>query len=161
MLKKDLSSFIIFASTLFILGGCGNDSNPANNNHDEHAHAEAVGCVVQQDDVELVRAEKGVVVGSFEVQENMESPLLNFYLVAEDSDLFRPEGEDFSFAWESKNSGIADAIQYESEGEWNFHLKGLSEGATSILFKVMHDDHDDFVSLDIPITVAPESGGGL
>ena len=159
MIKHSIYPAIIFAAVFLLAFGCGKDDNPLD--HKENEHADAVGCVIKQDDIELARAEKGTVVGSFQLLENVQTPLLNFYLITDDGDLFRPEGEAFSFAWESKRPDIADAIQLQSDGDWNFHLKGFSSGSTTIKFKVLHEGHDDFVSLDIPTTVAAGSGGGL
>jgi hypothetical protein len=160
MWKKyySIAYFGILISLVFL--NCGKDDNPVEPGHEEE-HAEAVGCVVKQGEIELARAEKGVVTGSFQLEENIQSPLLNFYLIADDGDLFRPEDEEYSFAWQSMQSGIADAIQFQTDGPWNFHVKGLSAGSTTIVLKVLHGDHEDFVSLDIPIVVGAGSGGGL
>ena len=144
--------FLLFA-------GCGKDDNPVG--PEDSDHVEAVGCVVKQGDVEVARAEKGAVTGQFIVEERVESALLSFHVIAEDGSLFQPDVEENLFAWESKRDDIADAIQYETDGDWGFHIKGFETGQTSIVFKILHGDHDDFVSLEIPIQVTASAGGGL
>ena len=150
------SSVLLMTMLLFL--GCGKDNPVA---PDEPEHLSAEGCVIKQGDVEIVRAEKGKVTGGLVIEERVQSPTLSFYFIAKDGKLFQPEGEEYLFAWTSKKPDIADIVQYETDGAWNFHIKGFDVGQTSIIFKALHDDHDDFVSLDIPVQVTPGSGGGL
>lgn len=158
---KIFKNLTIAASLIvLLLAACGKDSNPVNpQNHDEHT--KAVGCVIKQGAAELVRAEKGKVTGTLTVKERTETPVLQFFLIAEDGDLFQPTDEEYTFVWEAKKSEIADVIQYQTDGRWGFRVKGFDTGATTIAFQVLHGDHADFVSLDLPVTVIPDSGGGL
>ncbi len=157
-MQKFIATSSIFLIVTLLFLGCGKD-NPVAPQEPEHLGAE--GCVIKQGDVEVVRAEKGKVTGGLVVEERVQSPALGFYLIAKDGKLFNPESEEYLFSWTSKKPDIADAVQYETGGAWNFHVKGFDVGQTSIVFKVLHGDHDDFVSLDIPIQVTPGSGGGL
>mgnify|MGYP006278010721 CR=1 FL=1 len=157
--KRSLYGILVLGLMVFFTG-CGKDDNPVEpEDHDKHA--EAVGCVVMQEDMELARAEKGTVSGELVVQALTETPVLNLYLVAEDGDLFQPEEDEYTMAWDSQDPSIADLIQYQADGKWGFRLKGLDVGNTSISFVVMHGDHEDFVSLAIPVKVEPNGGGGL
>lgn len=153
---------IFFASTLMLallFTHCGKDSNPVDPSDSDHL--EAVGCVVKQGDVEVIRAEKGAVTGAFTVEERVQSSLYNLYLISESGALFQPEDDDYVFAWESKNPQTADIIQFETDGLWGFHVKGFDPGQTSLVLKVLHGEHEDFVSLDVPVTVTASTGGGL
>lgn len=152
-------SSLFFLMLMLLIAGCGKDDNPAGPTDNEHV--EAVGCVVKQSDVQIVRAEKGAVTGQFIVEERVQSPLYNFYLIAEDGALFQPDDNEYILAWESKKPDIADAIQFQTDGPWGFHIKGFEAGQTDIILKVLHGDHEDFVSLDIPVQVTAASGGGL
>ena len=153
----NIGLFLVILALLF--SGCGKDDNPVA--PEKPDHAEAVGCVIKQGDAEIVRAEKGAVTGQFTIQERVQSALMSFYLIAADGALFRPEEAEYLFAWESKNSDIADIIQYETDGPWEFRVKGFDPGQTGVVFKVLHGDHEDFVSLDIAIQVSEGAGGGL
>jgi len=158
MQKTKLSSFILLL--LFVLfWGCGKDSTPTG--PEQPTHIEAAGCVIQQGETEIARAEKNAVSGQFILEERVQSPLLGFYLIADDGKLFRPDSEEYIFAWKSKKPQVADAIQFETDGDWNFHIKGFEAGQTSIEFKVLHGDHEDFVSLEIPVQITASAGGGL
>ncbi|MBN1466315.1 hypothetical protein JXA02_11165 [candidate division KSB1 bacterium] len=150
--------YVVLSFILLFLISCGKDDNPVTTeDHDEHA--EAVGCVIKQSDLELVRAAQGQLTGSFSVNENTESAMLSFFLVAQDGDLFQPEEDHFVLSWTSADPQIADIIHYEQDGAWNFRIKGLDAGSTMLQFKVLHGDHADFVSLDIPVNVSEDGGG--
>lgn len=143
-----------FAALLLL--GCSKEKNPVS---DHETHTRAVGCVIKLNEVELVRAEKGTVTGALSIKARVESPVMQFYLIAEDGDLFQPVEEEYVFAWESKHPEIADAVQYQMDGRWAFRLKGFAAGNTTLTFKVLHGDHADFVSLEVPVTVTADGGG--
>lgn len=154
---------LLFSFTLFMLSllfsGCGKNSNPVG--PEQPAHIDAVGCLIKQGETEIAHAENGVITGAIAVKERVQTPLLSFYLIAKDGTPFQPDDKDLLFAWQSKNSQVADAIQFETDGAWNFHVKGFEAGQTSIEFKVLRGDSEDFVSLQIPVQVSASSGGGL
>lgn len=138
--------------------GCSREKNPVSD-HDHGEHTRAVGCVIKLNENELVRAEKNKVTGSLSVKQRTETPAMQFYLIAEDGDLFQPTEQEYVFAWESKHPEIADIVQYQIDGRWGFRIKGFQAGNTVFIFKVLHGDHADFVSLDIPVTVTSDGGG--
>jgi hypothetical protein len=154
--EKTVKHFIALASVIFIvfmlMTGCGKD-NPVGPGDDG---LNATGCVIKAGDVQVIRAENSVT-GEFLLEERVQSGLLSFYLVDKKGNLFQPSG-DYILAWTVKNQMLADVIQYEADGAWNFRLKGFEAGTTSVSFIIMDDE---FESLDIPITVSKSSGGGL
>ncbi|RPI00850.1 MAG: hypothetical protein EHM72_08055 [Calditrichaeota bacterium] len=154
--------YILILLSVAIFLACGKDSNPVKSGDDENGSIiKAVGCVLKQADSELIRAEKNKITGNISLKERTETPLLKLYLIAEDGKLFQPEEGEYSLAWEVDKMEIADVIQYEADGRWGFHIKGFDTGSTFVVFKIVHADQTDFVSLDLPITVTPDSGGGL
>lgn len=146
--------FGLLLAALVLLTGCGKDDNPVAPGQDG---LNAVGCVIKAGDEEVIRAEKNVT-GEFLLEERVESGVLSFYLVDKNGVLFQPTDETYLLAWTVHNQMLADVIQYEADGAWNFRLKGFEAGTTSVSFRIMDDE---FESLDIPITVAASSGGGL
>jgi hypothetical protein len=155
-------SYILMAASLAIFLACGKDSNPVKSGDDEKdSPINAVGCILKQADTEVIRAEQNKITGSISVKERTETPLLKLYLIAEDGKLFQPEQVEYSLAWEVEKMEISDVIQYQTDGRWGFHIKGFDAGSTFVVFKIVRSDQTDFVSLDLPITVTPDSGGGL
>lgn len=157
IITKFSSTFGIFALALFI-AGCGDDDNPVDTDDHDEEHAEALGLIIRSSGEEIVRYENGEVEGEIEVGHGKETALLNVRFIAEDGDLFVPDAdEDFSLGWEIADEAIAEVEQHELDGPWSFHIVGLEEGHTTIVLKLNHAGHADFVSKEIEIHV--EEGG--
>ncbi len=152
MLKIVLKLLPLFA-LLFLSSHCSKDDNPVDDSDTDHGHAEAVGFVLSSSGIDLIRYEKGVIAGELEVEEGELTPLLTINFIAEDGDLFQPDGEHFKLNWEVDNTDIADVVQHEEDGKWRFHIQGKQAGETTIIFEILHGDHADFVSLPIPVHV--------
>ena len=140
-----------------LLAGCGDDDNPVDP-HEGEEHAEAFGLVILGSGEELVRFENGEVEGDIEVGHGLETSLLSVRFIDEDGDQFVPDADDgYALDWEIADESIAEVEQHEEDGPWAFHIAGLEEGQTTLVVKLNHNDHTDFVSKDIEIHV--EEGG--
>ncbi len=65
-----------------------------------------------------------------------------------------PDDADKSFSAVFSDPTVAELWWHEGEeGEFEFHMKGLKEGFTTVEFKVLHNDHADFTTLPIPVMV--------
>ena len=159
-ITKFSSTFGIFALALFI-AACGDDDNPVDTDDHDEEHAEALGLIIRSSGEEIVRYENGEVQGEIEVGHGKETALLNVRFIAEDGDLFVPDAdEDFSLGWEIADEAIAEVEQHELDGPWSFHIIGLEEGQTTIVLKLNHAGHADFVSKEIEIHVEEGGPGG-
>ena len=149
-----LSSALLF----LFLTGCGDDANPVDPDSHDEEHAEAFGLVIISSGDEIVRQQDGQVEGVIEVGHDRETPLLKVYFLDEDGDRFRPHADDgYSLGWEIGDETIAEVEQHEMDGAWAFHIVGLAEGETTLVLKILHSGHADFVSKEIEIHV--EEGG--
>ena len=139
--------------------GCGDDDNPVGDDAGQD-HAEAVGLLLRNSGAEIVRYENGEVQGRIEVGHLKETPLLTLRFIDEDGDLFTPDSEDgFNLGWEIGDESLAEVEQHEADGAWNFHITGLEEGQTTLVLKLNHFDHADFVSPGIEIHVTEDGPG--
>ena len=155
-----LRRFTTFSTALLflLLTACGDDDNPVDPEPHDEEHAEAVGLIIRSSGEELVRYENGEVDGVIEVGHDRETPLLTVRFIAEDGDLFAPDADEgFSLGWEIGDETIAEVEQHEMDGAWAFHIVGLAEGETTLVLKILHAGHADFVSKEIEIHV--EEGG--
>ena len=162
-----LRSIITFSFNLSILAlalslaACGDDDNPVDTDDHDEEHAEALGLIIRVSGEEIVRYENGEVQGEIEVGHGKETALLNVRFIAEDGDLFVPDADDdFSLGWEVADESIAEVEQHEKDGPWSFHIVGLEEGQTTIVLKLNHAGHADFVSKEIEIHVEEGGPGG-
>ncbi len=148
---------ILFLATALFMASCGDDDNPVDGHHDEHA--EAFGVVILNSGAEVARDEAGTVTGEIEVGVERETALLSLRFIAEDGDLFVPDNDHNSLDWEIADETIAAVEHHEEDGAWAFHIVGHAAGETTIRIKINHGDHADFVSREIEIHVT-EGGPG-
>ncbi|MBN1479612.1 hypothetical protein JXA70_05020 [candidate division KSB1 bacterium] len=153
MRKFMLTLFCGAALLIFTITNCSRDKNPVSNSDTDHDHAEAVGLIISANGVGLIRYDKGQVSGELNVKKGDMTPLLTIQFIAEDGDLFQPQGDDYTLSWDVADAAVADVIQHDEDGKWRLHVRGQSSGSTTIVFKIFHGDHADFVSEPIPIRV--------
>ena len=133
-----------------IMSGLVACSNPAED--DDHEHADAEGLVLVLGGEEVVRVEEAEVTGSLTVGagETTSDITVEFFdhdgheVHAEDLD------EEFSLGVEVRGSEIV-TVAYT--GRWTFTLQGDEAGDTAIRVQLLHDDHPDFTTPDISVTV--------
>ena len=70
-----------------------------------------------------------------------------------------PDDPEFTFGWTIADTDVVEVVQDEGdEGSFEFHLRGLHEGETTIVLKVDHDGHTDFSTQPIPVHVESQEG---
>lgn len=147
--------YILFTIVLFTLfTACSKDDNPVESSDTDHDHAEAEGLVITANDVELVRYEQGTVTGQITVAAGESTTKLTVQFIDPDGDLFVPDSDHHGVEWDIADTGIAQVVQEEVGGVINeFLINGVTTGSTTLVIKILHGDHDDFVSAAIPVVV--------
>ena len=70
-----------------------------------------------------------------------------------------PEDPEFTFGWTIADPNVVEVVQDEGdEGSFEFHLRGLQEGETTIVFEVRHDGHVDYMTQPIHVHVEAQEG---
>ena len=70
-----------------------------------------------------------------------------------------PDDPEFTFGWTIADADILEVHQDEGdEGTFDFHLRGLQEGETTIVLEVRHEGHVDYRTQPIPLHVESQEG---
>jgi hypothetical protein len=69
-----------------------------------------------------------------------------------------PTDPDKSFGWDITNPAVVEVFQDPGD-RWDFHLRGLSLGQTTMRFKILHAGHADFTTPFIPVIVDTSISG--
>lgn len=142
--------FILLLVSILIVFSC--EDNPADSS-DNH-HFEAIGLYVIDSGDTIVQYIGGTVSGGFEVEEGEDTALLSVKFLDEDGDVGIPDGEEYDFVWTIADTTIAAVESHGEElAEFKFHLQGKAAGNTTITIGINHNDHKDFESKAIPLTV--------
>ena len=149
---KFLFNFILIA--FLLIAGCAED-DPVSN---QEEHFEAIGMYFSTSGIKIAQILRG------ETSDTLVAPLgglsehIEIQFFDENENLIDPPtDDDKKLAWEIGNSNLAEIWQHEGEeGGYEFHLKGLHEGVTTIEFFVSHLGHNDYRSGNIPLKVVNE-----
>ncbi len=121
----------------------------------QEEHLKAIGMVFYTSGIEVARVLRGVTTDTLTAPVNGLSDHLNIkFINEEEKEINPPSTETQTLAWEIGDNLIAGIKQHDGEeGSFEFHVKGLKVGETSIEFFVMHNDHHDFRSGKIPVRI--------
>jgi hypothetical protein len=147
----------LMACSLAFWAGCSDDDD-----HDDHGHhLEAVGTMlVHGNDTLLVAvgADPAGVVGELHVYEGETLGPLLIHFLDEEGHWYRPEAEPGgAHSLEILHNQLMIQLAVEPS-DWSFSVTGLEEGETTIVVRILHDDHADYVSPELPVHV--EHGEG-
>ncbi|MCE2502673.1 MAG: hypothetical protein J4G05_01245 [Chlorobi bacterium] len=149
ILRSRIKLVLIPVLVSFLFHSC--EENPVV----EEEHADPVGLVVSSGGVELVRIEGANVTGEFEVTEGVLSPHFKLQFIDKDGDLFVPTDADSSPEAIVGDPTVLEVVRDEP-GDWDFHLRGLKEGTTTIKLAIKHGDHNDYESPEITVVIKHE-----
>lgn len=145
--KKLMSRAALVLAATAALGACDNTNEPDD-------HNEAFGMVItDQNNTTLLSINAArQVTGSLTVRAG-QARHLEVYFLDEDGDRFQLEDGDDEYRLEATvaNPNIATI---EAHGD-HMDLAGVTAGATTAEFSIMHGNHPDYESGDIAITVTP------
>ena len=111
--------------------------------HEEHMEGE------EEEEDELLFGEYDDTIISIEIEEHCDE--ITSQTDCDSSDHCEWHADDM--ACEEEGHDDDDSDEEEEHHEMGFELTGLSAGSTSFTISLMHDDHADFISMPINITV--------
>ncbi len=148
---KSLSLLAVAGALALLIASC--TDNPVTPGPTEHAEARGLLLSIGQDT--LVTVDSGQVQGSLSLKNGETIGSVNVTYILEDGEREVPDEPDHHLGWTIGDSTIATVAQQSGDARFSFHLTGLKEGSTTLVVKLVHVDHDDFVSPSIPVHVEP------
>lgn len=130
-------------------------SSCKNDVHEQGDHDEAIGLFVKNNAETVVeyRAPNNPI-GGISVSVNNQTDLLTVTFIAADNDEFTPIDTQFNLGYETTDPTVFEMIQSADDGKWRFRIKGLKVGTASLVLKLNHNDHADFRSKPITVSVS-------
>lgn len=160
-MKKKLFAVFIAILSVGLLSSCSDEDNPV---ADQMGHFEAVGIRITQSGAVVLDyfgpdypANSGAIDKTITLSQGT-NPHWDAKFYDEGRNIIEPpDDSDKSFSALFSDPSVASIWWHEGEeGSFEFHLKGLKEGETTVQFQVLHNDHADFSTLPIPVVVTGE-----
>jgi len=135
------------------LGFTACDDN--DDSHDEH-HLEAFGVALVQGSDTLAMSTSGEaseVEGRLDLQVAQARGPILLHFLDEEGHWFRPEADpDGEHAFALTHEATAFTTTLDA-GNWSFTATGGTAGASTLVVRVLHEGHDDYVSPALPVLV--------
>ncbi len=155
-----MKNYIVIGAVLIavLMGGCIFDDEKDNPSSSQQNHFEAEGLVLVDSGVRFFHIFQGNIdttegkVDTLVVPVGLTAHWKIKFLDEKEQEIDPPDDEDKRFGWVINDSSVVEMYRHDNQ-EWEFHLNGLSVGETTIEFRVMHNDHYDFHTPAIPVSV--------
>ncbi len=156
-LQRTFAAVAVLA--LFVIG-CGSDDPMSE--HEEHFEPE--GLVLIDSGNRFFRYFEGQIDASGGRADHLEVPnggltakWTIMFLDHDGDEIAPPDDPDDSFTWEIADATVVEVHQEPADvGKFEFQLRGLKAGETTIELQVAHDDHIDFRTIPIPVRVVDQ-----
>lgn len=146
------------ATLLLAVLWTGCSDNPADHdNDDDHFEARGVALRINGLDTVVVDSNR-IKQGRLVVKEGTTSPHISVEFLREsDGSRGTPDAadKDHTLGWSIADTSVAGVEREAEDGEWSFHIVGKKAGQTTIIIRMLHNDHPDFESIPIPVEVTP------
>ena len=143
--------FIPAVLVLLLMTACSEDDPVA----PKEEHFEAIGVVLSTSGIEVASILRGETDDTLHAQVGQISDHLEVRFYNEDEQIVEaPEDDEQTLAWEIGDPDILEVHQDDGhDGEFEFHLKGLKSGTTTLELFIMHAGHADFRSGKFTVVV--------
>ncbi|MFZ1731879.1 MAG: hypothetical protein WBQ23_13250 [Bacteroidota bacterium] len=144
-----LSAILFFLLT--IIPACS-ESDPVT---PQEEHYDAIGVVLRSSGTQEASILRGVTADTLDASAGSLGELLEVFFYDENEHIIEPPTDpNKTLSWEIGNRQLLE-LQQDSgrEGRFEFRLKGLQSGATTIELFIMHEGHADYRSGKIPVSI--------
>ncbi|MDX9758135.1 MAG: hypothetical protein RBU27_03150 [Bacteroidota bacterium] len=143
---------VIISSLLFfsMVTGCGEDE-PLTPPDD---HVEPEGMALFTGGTRTASIFQGIPTDTLHAFVNVASDLYQVRFLDEDEELFELHDDGKTFGWEIADPSMVEVLQDAGrEGTFEFRLRGLATGTTTVQFVILHAGHADYRSGAWPLRV--------
>ncbi len=153
MFSTRLHGIAVILLVSALMGGLVACDNPAEDDHDHDDHAEEVeGVALVIGGDEAVRVLEAEVDGSLTVTEGETTGDITVEFLDHDGEEVHADELDDEFSLGVVVQGD-EIVTVAYPGRWTFTLEGDEAGDTAIRVQLLHNDHADFTTPDISVTV--------
>lgn len=146
-----IQTMLFFSMMLLLFTSACSEDDPIT---PQSEHDEAIGMALFRGDSLVASILRGVPSDTLRAVTGVNTEDYDVRFYDEDEQLFEAHDDDKTFAWEVANPSIVEAVQDSGRaGEFEFRLRGLTPGTTTIEFFIMHAGHSDFRSGKWPVRV--------
>ena len=149
--------YLLLSATLLVFTGCSDDNNPAGNDDDHHAEAVGLRLATQANDSTIVI--DGTTVTGAIVFADTGVVEFQIHFLDEEGDWFQLDDdhveEEAALSLETGDQSVAITMLSgdAEDSKTTFSMRALAHGSTTLTVRIMHGDHPDYTSPQIPISV--------
>jgi len=157
--RHQYGSLALLLGLIALVGSMGcSDDNPAEpDGDDDCSHFDADGLILENEGELLLFQWEGTIEGEIELDEGEEIDVSVTFLTPDSSRAVPSANcEDQSLEILVGGEKITSVSNVGQSGSWSFRITGVEEGETTISVRILHADHPDFTSLDLPVHVHHE-----
>ncbi|HRE40864.1 MAG TPA: hypothetical protein PLG90_05990 [Ignavibacteria bacterium] len=152
MFKKTLIHFLILISFIYYTGCSDNPVTP-------EIHFDAEGMMLVKDNGDTVmyffRGDLKQGFDTLKVPNGTITPHLKVFFLDKDRNRIDPpvSNSNYSLGYAISNPSVISVFVDNPSNTFEFHLRGLQTGTSSIRFNLLHGNHSDFTTTFIPVIV--------
>jgi hypothetical protein len=142
---------VISAALFFFTTACSED-DPVTPQED---HFNAIGIVLRSSGIQLVSILRGETPDTLHAMAGVLGDHLDIFFYDENEQIMDPPTDpNKTLAWEVGDAQLLEVHQDAGhEGRFEFHLKGVKSGMTTLELFIMHEGHADYRSGKIPVSI--------
>ncbi len=157
-MRTTITGLLVLLVSLLMVS-CSDDDNPASDSHSEHMDAVGVALVMDGDTLAMATsADAADVSGGVEVAEGATLGPILVHFLDDEGNWFRPEtDEDGDHSLELRYSTLVADITVDT-ANWSFTVEGVEAESSALRVAILHEDHDDYLSPELPLIVTHSEG---
>ena len=151
MIMRSTKFLLLLTLAVIMVTACDEDDPIA----PQEEHFEAIGVVLTTSGIQLAAILRGETDDTLRAEVGTVGDHIRVSFYNENEEIVEaPDDFEKTLGWEIAQPDLLEVHQDDGhDGEFEFHLRGLKPGVTTIELFIMHAGHSDFRSGPIPVVV--------